>query len=288
MKKIFLFLLLSAFCFACHDGSKAVYDGEAMAEIGEEVHAVDIPAKKMTANAGVGRSEIQQERKIIWSANVEFQVKNVDQSTSRIGELSRKHGAFISDMNLTSNNYRIANRIVIRVESSRFDSLLNDLKSESVSMKNIKIKSQDVTEEFIDIQIRLKTKKEVRERYIQILRDKTGNIRDVIEAEEAIRKITEEIEAKEGRFRYLKDQIKFSTITLNIFQEIERTEETYAYVKPYSEKLAEGFVNGWSIVTSLLLAMVNIWPLLIIAVVLVWKRKWLASKIRRKNASGKS
>ena len=52
------------------------------------------------------------------------------------------------------------------------------------------------TEEFVDIESRLKTKREIRDRYIQILRDKTGSISDVLEAEEAIRTITEELKQK--------------------------------------------------------------------------------------------
>ena len=62
------------------------------------------------------------------------------------------------------------------------------------------ITSNDVTAEFVDIESRLKTKKEVRNRYITILKTKTGKVKDIIQAEEAIRKITEEIEVKEGSF----------------------------------------------------------------------------------------
>ena len=70
--------------------------------------------------------------------------------------------------------------------------------------KNVSV--QDVTEEYLDIEARLKTKKEVEARYIEILKSKTKTVEDVLKAEEQIRIIREEIEAREGRLNYLKNQ----------------------------------------------------------------------------------
>ncbi len=132
----------------------------------------------------------------------------------------------------------------------------------------------------MDIESRLKTKKEVRERYISILRNKTGDIKDVIAAEDAIRKITEEIEAKEGWYRYLQDQVNFSTVQLRVYQEVEYGKEPTVYIKPYSEKLLDAVINGWGMITSLLLGLLNIWPLVIITSLIVWKRKWIVSRFK--------
>lgn len=221
-----------------------------------------------------------QNRKVIWKARLDFQVKEVDESTGNIKSIAQKHGAFVSDMRLTSEYSKTSNKITLRVENSKFENLLNDIKGESIYMKSIDINSQDVTEEYIDIESRLKTKKEVRDRYIDILRNKTGDVKDVIAAEEAIRTITEEIEAKVGRLRYLNDQIKFSTITINIYQEVEYKKQPTVYKKPYSEKLSDGFKNGWSIISNLFLGLINIWPLLLIISVIVWKRKWIISRFK--------
>jgi hypothetical protein len=127
----------------------------------------------------------------------------------------------------------------------------------------------------------LKTKKEVRERYIDILRNKAGTVKDVIQAEDAIREITEEIEAKEGRLRYLKNQVNLSTITLTIYQKVNFKEEPEIYEKPYFKKFVEALKNGWSIITIVVLFLANIWPILLIIGFIYLRRNWILKKFNK-------
>ena len=141
-------------------------------------------------------------------------------------------------------------------------------------MDKVDINSRDVTEEYVDLESRLKTKKEARDRYIEILRNKTGDVKDIIAAEDAIRKITEEIEAKEGRLRYLNDRIEFSLVEVSIYQAIERS-LSKTYEASFGDKATSSFVKGWNFLLSLTLALVRIWPLLIFfTLIIIWKRKW--------------
>jgi len=204
----------------------------------------------------------------------------VKESTHSIREIIKKHEGFISSMDLTSSNHRVTNKISIRVNHDKFDPLIDKVKKEAIFVEEINIESNDVTEEFIDIKSRLKTKKEVRDRYIDVLKNKAGEVKDIIEAEEAIRKITEEIEAKEGRLRYLQDKVNFSTINVTIYEKVEFVPEPKIYEKPYIKKLVEGLENGWSIITGLFLFLVNIWPLIILTGVVIWKWKWIKRKFR--------
>ncbi len=276
-KNIFLFLLIML--FGCDQASELV-NGK---EVRYENASADVVKESIvTATHAFDKPTNDLDRKIIWFANLVFQVKNVDESTTQINELTKKHNGFVSNMNLNSSPYRIKNRIEIRISSNQFDALIKDIKEESIYMKNIEINSQDVTEEFVDIESRLKTKRQVRERYIDILRKKTGDVKDIIAAEEAIRNITEEIEVKEGRLRYLKDKVNFSTIVIELFQEVEYTKEPSAYIKPYTGKLVDGFNHGWSIITNIMLWMINIWPFIFILIFVIWKRKWFGSRSRNK------
>jgi hypothetical protein len=191
-----------------------------------------------------------------------------------------KAGGFISELSLNSNTREISNSIKIRIKDANFQDLINSLETESEFTKRLEIKSNDVTEEFIDIESRLKTKREVRDRYIKILNTKTGNVKDIIEAEEAIRKITEEIEAKEGRLRYLKDNVKLSTINLRIYQVVEYVNEPDIYIQTFSEKAIQAMGNGWGIIKGFTLFFLTIWPIWIIIILfVVWKRKWIKRKI---------
>jgi hypothetical protein len=213
-------------------------------------------------------------RKLIWRANLNFQVKDVDASTSSILTMSDLHGGTISDMQMTSNGYRIANKITLRVPNNKFQELIKSIKGESIYMDEATISSEDVTEEYVDIESRLASKREVRDRYIEILRTRTGTIDEVLAAEEAIRKITEEIEAKEGRLRFLKDRVSFSTITLSIYQKVDFKAAPMVYEKPYSEEMSESFGSGWGAIKSIFLGLILLWPILLPIIALaIWKRK---------------
>ena len=245
------------------------YETESLTANGSPGESSEIPNSDMT--------DLQSDfnRKMIWNANIEFQVKDVNLSSTKLTEICKLHGGFISNMNMTSTNRRISNRITIRVTNNKFHALISDLKGESIYIDRVDINSNDVTEEFVDIESRLKTKKDVRERYINILRNKTGKIKDVIEAEEAIRRITEEIEAKEGRLRFLKDQVSFSTISVSIYQKVEFSRAPDVYEKSFGDDIADSFGNGWMIITTLILILISIWPFLLIGgvIIFIWRRR---------------
>ncbi|ETN96585.1 DUF4349 domain-containing protein [Zhouia amylolytica] len=273
MKKpgiLFLFLLLIISC-----------DNNTM----NERSPTEIPMEEdmvVSSNIDIEKPKIPAERKIIWRANLEFQVKDVDKSTKEISNICSKYEAFISHMDMTSTNYEISNQITIRVNNEYFNKLINDIKGTSTFIRKVEISSNDVTEEFIDIESRLKTKKEVRERYIDILRNRAGEIKDVIAAEDAIRKITEEIEAKEGRLRYLQDIVSQSTIVLGIYQKVDYKSEPETYEKGFFTKAKESLETGWDIITGFFLLLLKIWPiLLIVVIILIWRRKWFKKKIRK-------
>ena len=271
MKRLLLLLATLAILLSCEN-----------ARYSESANMSESAAKESsTGQAELKSTNTPADRKIIWKGDIELQVKNVDQTTDDINKLCSKYGAFVSNMNMTSDNYQISNRISIRVESMHFNKLINSIKGKAEHIRRVEISSNDVTEEYIDIESRLRTKKEVRERYISILKNKTGKISEVIEAEEAIRKITEEIEAKEARLRFLNDKVKFSTINIHIFQKVNYKPEPSVFEKSYLDKATEALKNGWSIVTSFLLVLINIWPLVLIAILIVWKRKWIRRKFKK-------
>ena len=224
-------------------------------------------------------------RQIIKTANYRIQVKDVNASSRNANALATKHGGYVSDSELTNSSYETTNTLTIRVPAAHFDSLLDDLGSEAIFTQYKKINSQDVTEEYVDITTRLKTKIEVRDRYVDILRTKAKTLKDVLDAEEQIRIIQEEIEAKEGRLRYLKDQVGMSTIRLELYQSIEYRPEPNAFHESFWSKLVSGLNNGWELMQGLVIGLVSIWPLVLLFGLFLWKRRWVWSKIRRKGQS---
>jgi len=223
------------------------------------------------------KSKLKPNAKIIWTGGLEFQVNNVDSATTIISDIAALNEGFVSEMNKTQSNKRIKNSITLKVNSENFQKTINELKKLSIHLNQETINSQDVSKEYIDAESRLKTKQEVLERYKDILRTRTGKIEEVLDAEEKIRRLTEEIEAKKGYLRYLNDRVKYSRIQLSIYETVEFiSEEPVRYEKTFGDKAIAGFGNGWSIIQNIALVLITLWPvLLIVGTLLFWKRKWI-------------
>ncbi len=205
--------------------------------------------------------------KIIKEADIKFEVENYKKAKKEIDSLVNGWGAYISSEDENYSSYQVTNTIVIRVLNRNFEKLLDAIGNTSKKIDYKSINSVDVTEEYVDIESRLKTKKEVEQRYHEILK-RANTIEDILKVENEIRVIREEIEAAEGRLKYLDDRVSFSTITLTIYQQLE-----FKY-KPDKEtrfftRLYRGLDKGWKGLLAFIVALVHIWPL-IIAGIIVW------------------
>lgn len=209
-----------------------------------------------------GKGEITQKIpvQIIKNSNVQFQVKDVEVSHQKIATLLKQYNSYFGSDNKTTNSYQIENNMVIRVPSTVFEKLMDELMKESVYTNYKNISAEDVTAEFVDIEARLKTKKEVEQRYIALLRQ-SNKVADILEVENYLRVIREEIEAAEGRLKLLKDQVGYSTITLNAYQKLDYTPEPEI---GFLSNLTEAFVRGWRSLVELVIGLVRVWPFVIL------------------------
>ena len=246
-----------------------------------------MPTADVSYNESVQRARETGDdtRRLLKTANYKFQVDNVDVSTQAIEALTPGYEAVIADMNLVTTGSEVSNSLVIRVPSLNFEKLIEELGKNALFTNYKRITAQDVTEEFIDIETRLKTKKAVRDRYVDILKNKAKTVDEVLKAEEQIRHLQEEIEAKEGRLAYLQNRVSMSTINLEIYQRVPFASAPDVYEEPYLAKVKDAFSNGWTIVTMMSLFLVNIWPLAIIGIGIFVGRKWLRTKLVNKQVA---
>ena len=218
-------------------------------------------------------------RKIIQRAEMRFQVEDLKKSTKQIEALTDRYKGFISGMNQTNATYSINNSLLIRIPSEKLKAFISEIEKESIHTNYTRINSTDVTEEYLDITTRLVTKKEVRDRYIEILRNKAKTVKDVLDAEEKIRIIQEEIESIEGRLKYLDSKTAMSTINVEIYQKVEYVKSPQVFEKPFITKVKEGFLDGWELIQQLVIGLITIWPILLIILLLFVIRKKIARKI---------
>ncbi len=203
--------------------------------------------------------------KMIKTAEYRFQVNNVKKSQESIEAAIRKYSAYIASSNLELENPILTEHLTIRVLSDYFDDLLKAIDGQAVFVNYRKITTEDASKEFVDMESRLRTKREVEQRYTEILRHKAGTIEELLKAEQQIGELHEEIEATVSRINFLRDQVRYSTIQLEFYQVVE---EQVAEVKTgpsLAEKFSQAFGTGMIGFMNILITLAYLWPLIILS-----------------------
>jgi len=204
--------------------------------------------------------------KIIQNANCKMKVNSIEQATFLAKKIATQHGGYISEEQFTNTNFEKENQFTIRIPQDRFELVLDSMCSyaEFVDYKNIS--AVDVTEEYVDITSRLKTKLEIKERYTKILRNRAKTVEDILMAEDKLRQLQEEIESAQGRLNHLGNKLVYSTIIFNIYEKVVPAATPEPYEPSYLDKAADGFSLGWILVKNVTLFFFYIWPLLVLGI----------------------
>ena len=261
-KHILLFISVIILAVACAQSEKAETPANVDALSGLDPKKSETQAQ-LTA---VPQNDLYSDgaTKLIKTAHFRFRVDNVKVSTDAIAQSIRKYPAYISSSSLHLETPILENKLTIRVQNEYFQDLLNDIDLQAKFTNRRDITTNDVSKDFVDLESRLRSKREVEARYMEILRKKAGTIEELLEAERQIGAVHEEIEATISRINYLRGQVSYSTINLEFYQTVEKQLQAGDEVKT-KDKFAEALSSGWHGVISIAIAFTYIWPLLIIA-----------------------
>ncbi len=214
--------------------------------------------------------------KMVKTADCRFQVSDMKKSKEAIVTSIKKYNGYIESSNLEFQNPMLEEHMTVRVLNDYFEDLLNDITSQATYVNYQRVSSDDVSKQFVDLESRLKTKREVQARYEDILRKKTGTLEELLKTEKQIGELQEEIEATVSQINFLNEKVRYSTIKLEIYQ---IAEQQAAEVKTNSglwKKFSTAFKSGWIGLTDVLVGLTYLWPFLILgsgAWYFLWFRK---------------
>ena len=269
----YLFLITIIFLFqSCsNNGGEALSD---VLSLSESAYSEAPPPPALKSSGSVESAMDDNtvdviERKLTKIGEIRFETSDVRKTKQLLAEAVSKQKGYISSENTSEISGQPENTITIRVPAENFDVLFTEIESNAsrVNYKNIDVK--DVTEEYIDLTARIRTKKEVEERYRQLL-NRASNVEEILKIEEQIGNIRSEIESAEGRLRYLSKQVSYSTLTVTYY-------EKSASQTGFFNKLGESFQSGWNILLKVILVIVNLWAVILFFVgvwmIIYWLKK---------------
>ena len=249
-----IFAALLASCSNNNTGSSE------MPVAGEKAMELTLPVPIIT---------LETSRKLIRTADLTFKTNDLGSTRQRINASVKKNNAWISSETETTSGRTISRNITIRVPSENLDLLIGEINEGIESVDYLNISSNDVTEEYLDAETRLRNRKALETRYLELL-SKASSMSEVLQIENQINQLRTEVESIEGRMKYLSDRIAYSTLNLSYY----KTESVQSHL---GEKLIKGLKNGWTSVLYILIIIANVWPLLLLGllvavVIMIYRR----------------
>jgi hypothetical protein len=206
------------------------------------------------------------DKKIIKTGSLNLEVQDYNNFYASIREKVKSLGGYVAQEEQAQSDYKIENTMIIKVPVDQFDNAMAQLTIGVQKINGRNITSQDVTTEVVDTRSRMEAKKQVRQRYMDLL-GQARNMNDILSVQSEINHVQEEIESATGRIEYLTHSSVFSTINLTYYQVLNAgASETKKPDNPsFGDKVKGAFKAGWDIVSELFIAVITVWPLLLVS-----------------------
>ena len=283
--KNFLTLSLFAVLFSCSDSNSSSSEMKSMEVNANLMEVVAEPPstsnslapKQSIPDKSSGKSDTIS-KKIIKNGRMEIQVASIDKSKLKIEEKLKKTNAYIQDESFRNDEYSESLNVKIRVPYQNFDALILSFSEGIGSVLSKNISSDDVTEEYTDVSIKLANKKIYLEKYRDLLKG-ASSTKDMLEIQEKIRGLEDEIDVAVGRLRFIDDQVNYSTLQLTLYKEKVRDSVTSRI--GFGSRFADSISQGWNSFVGFMLGVISFWPIFLMIPILIFSfKKW---KNRKKN-----
>ncbi|HEY0074647.1 MAG TPA: DUF4349 domain-containing protein [Abditibacteriaceae bacterium] len=177
-------------------------------------------------------------RKIIYNAKVELVSDNFGTAQQSLLRLVKTHRGYISDTNVSgTTGAPRQGSWTIRIPETQFEPFMAAV-TKLGELQTTQTDSQDVTEEFYDLQARISNKQVEEKRLIEHLNRSTAKLSDILQVEKELSRVRGEIEQMQGRLRLLANLTSLTTVTVTI-----REVKDYVAPKPatFNTQIARTF-----------------------------------------------
>jgi len=234
------------------------------------------PAQAPQANVSLTQADAATassqaiERKIIRDANLTIEVASPTDSQRKIFSVAESHGGFVVTSEMTQqasddkSKPEMSVNLVVRVPALQFDKAMEEIRAVASRVIQEKRTGKDVTEEFIDLEARMKNQKALEVQFLEIMK-RAGKVEDALEVQTQLADVRTEIEKLEGRKRFLENQASLSTINVTLQTPTQIVNATGFWYSVRSA-FAEGVDVALAIILFLIRAVIALLPILVLIV----------------------
>jgi hypothetical protein len=209
------------------NSSESSIDMDQAGESFTEGELVNTDDNKHIANPSVEESEsfagesyeLDTSRMIIHTAHLQIQVKDFGKTQHNIENKVSEYDGYVVESNVyRESDERISGHMTVRIPEKHFQKFLTDTEGQAVEVLERNVSGQDVTEQYVDLESRLKSKRAVEERLLTFM-NKAEKTEDLLKISKDLATVQEDIEVIVGKMNYLDNQSAYSTIEISMHED---------------------------------------------------------------------
>jgi len=219
---------------------------------------------------------LNAEQRIIKNGNITAKVDSAEETANKISDIADRFEGFVQSSNIyESSTGAKSGTVIIRIPVDGFEAAFSEIKTLATVVVSESVSGQDVTEQYVDLQSRLKNKKAEEAQYLDIL-NQAYTVEDILMVTERLSWVRQEIEQLQGRLNYLENMTDMSTISTYISEEekfevpVEKWRPIETLRQSFRAMIAglQGIANLgiWIIMFAALIAL----PIAIIVLIIIW------------------
>ncbi|MDQ6786453.1 MAG: DUF4349 domain-containing protein [Acidobacteriota bacterium] len=230
------------------------------------------------------------ERKIIRNADLTLETDAPEEAQRKIAAIAEGKGGFVVESNQSSSDAKALVRdtvtMTVRVPAEKFGETLDEIRKTGSRTVVETVKGEDVTEEFIDVEARLKTQKALEEQFLEIMK-RANSVADALNVQREIATVRGEIEKIEGRKKFLENQASLSTIKIRLQTPAAFSANSSGFFHQIGQSIGRGFDAALSFTLILISAAIALLPFLLFIVLPIYLliRYFLRKSRRQKPVS---
>ncbi|MBA7716921.1 hypothetical protein ES703_126006 [subsurface metagenome] len=157
----------------------------------------------------------EEERMIVRNGDMSLVVEDVVDARDEIAQLAVSFDGYVVSSRISGEEQDMRGYISIRVPDEKFEQALVELRDLAVRVTSESTSSRDVTEEYVDLQSRLKNAEATESQYLALL-EKAEDVEDILRIYDSLSRVRSEIEQIKGRMQYLERTSSMSLISVNL------------------------------------------------------------------------
>jgi hypothetical protein len=267
-------------------GSGSTFIGEDSMKGTEAVSSPVAPENIQTTGTN-GQTEVSPivERKLMQDGSLSLVVKQVEAAVESLTGIAENLGGRVDDIQYSDDakgNAKKRAEITIRVPAVNFDMAIVQAKGVALKVESENVSTRDVTEQFIDMQARLKNLKAEEEQYLAVMQTAT-KVPDILEVSQYLFNVRQQIEQLQGQMNYLSRQIDMSVITIQLSSEpdVDATNVVWNPMTTVKEAVQFFIQTFYFMVDAIIWSVLTYLPLAILIGVLLLGLTWIFKKALR-------